>query len=60
MNTVEEVASREWMKILHRDMERMNENTYASFLDVFHSVKIRYVPKQIFYEQDKMVAGTGT
>ena len=39
-------------------MERMNDNIYTTYLEVFHSVKIRYVPKQIFFEQDKMVAGT--
>ena len=36
----------------------MHENIYTTYLKVFHSVKIRYVPKQIFFEQDKMVAGT--
>ena len=56
--TVEEIASQEWMKMLHRDMERINENIYATCLEVFHSLKISYVPKKIFYEQDKMVAGT--
>ena len=45
------------MKMLHKEMERMNENIYATCLEVFHSVKIRYVPKQICYEQDKTVAG---
>ena len=27
------------------------------YLEVFHSLKIRYLPKNIFFEQDKMIAG---
>ena len=35
-------------------MERMNENIYTTYLEVSHSVKIRYVPKQIFNEHDNL------
>lgn len=43
-------------KRLHTDLWKLNENIYTSQLEVFHALKIRYLPKQIFFEQDKMVA----
>ena len=39
------------------DMKKMNENIFTTYLEVFHSLKIRYLPKSIFFEQEKMVAG---
>ena len=71
--THNEVKSRKWMKAgssphealkkvvmekqLTKDMEKINKNVYTTYLEVFHSLKIRYVPKSIFFEQEKMLAG---
>ena len=45
-------------KQLVADMEKMNEKVYTTYLEVFHSLKIRYAPKSIFYGMEKMVAAT--
>ena len=34
----------------------MNKNIYTTYLEVFHSPKIWYVPKSIFFELEKIVA----
>ena len=44
-------------KVLMKDMEKMNKNIYTTYLEVFHSLKIQYIPKSIFFEQEKMVSG---
>ena len=44
-------------KVLMKDMEKMNKNIYTTYLEVFHSLKIWYIPKSIFFEQEKMVSG---
>ena len=44
-------------KVLIKDMEKMNKNINTTYLEVFHSLKIRYIPKTIFFEQEKMVSG---
>ena len=62
----EEMAQRKWLKFgspshealksvvmnsgLVKDVAKLNEN-------VFHALKIRYIPKSIFFEQEKMIAG---
>ena len=38
-------------KVLIKDMEKMNKNINTTYLEVFHSLKIRYIPKTIFFEQ---------
>ena len=43
---------------LMKDMAKMSENVSTAALEVFHSLKIRYLPKSIFYEKEKMVAAT--
>ena len=42
---------------LVKDLKRMNENVFTTYLEVFHSLKIRYLPKSTFFEQEKMIAG---
>lgn len=44
-------------KVLIKDMEKMNKNINITYLEVFHSLKIWSIPKTIFFEQEKMVAG---
>ena len=39
-------------------MHKLNENISTAGLEVFHSLKIRYLPKSIFFEKDKMLAST--
>ena len=40
------------------DLSLMTELVYTTLLEVFHSVKIRYLPKSIFFNMEKMIAGT--
>ena len=44
--------------ILVKDFEKMTEQVHTTLLEVFHSVKIRYLPKSIFFQMEKMIAGT--
>ena len=44
-------------KTLLKDMELLNLNVFTTHLEVFHSLKIRYLPKSIFFEQEKMEVG---
>ena len=39
------------------DMEKLTEQINTTLLEVFHSVKIRYLPKSIFFRMEKMIAG---
>ena len=34
---------------LVKDIGRMNENIFTTYLEVFHSLKIRYLPKSTFF-----------
>lgn len=43
---------------LVKDLHKLNKNVSTAGLEVFHSLKIRYLPKSIFFEKDKMLAGT--
>ena len=43
---------------LVKDMKKMSENASTSALEIFHALKIRYLPKSIFFEKEKMIAGT--
>ena len=36
----------------------MNENVYTTYLEVYHSVRVRYLPKSSFFEAEKMLAGS--
>ena len=36
----------------------MNVGIYTTLLEIYHSVKIRYLPKSIFFSMEKMIAGT--
>ena len=45
-------------RMLVKDLEQMTEQVQTTMLKVFHGVKIRYLPKSIFYQMEKMVAGT--
>ena len=72
--TAEEKIRKEWLSmgslaheklikivtepILVRDMEKLTAQVNTTLLEVFHGVKIRYLPKSIFYKMEKMVAGT--
>ena len=40
------------------DLAKMNEGIYTTLLEIYHSVKIRYLPKSIFFSMEKMIAGT--
>jgi hypothetical protein len=42
-----------------KDIAKMNESIFTTYLEVFHSLKIRYVPKSTFFEKDKMVSSIG-
>ena len=69
----EEMAQRKWLKFgspshealksvvmnsgLVKDVAKLNENLFTTHLEVFHALKIRYIPKSIFFEQEKMIAG---
>lgn len=41
-----------------KDLEKVCDQISTTLLEVFHSVKIRYLPKSIFYGYEKMIAGT--
>lgn len=43
---------------LVKDMEKLTEQLHTTLLEVFHSLKIRYLPKSIFFKMEKMLAGT--
>ena len=43
---------------LVQDMEKMTEQVHTTYLEVFHSVKIRYLPKSVYFKMEKMIAGT--
>ena len=40
------------------DMKHVTFDVNTTLLEVFHSLKIRYLPKSIFYRMEKMIAGT--
>lgn len=44
--------------VLVKDLEKVCDQISTTLLEVFHSVKIRYLPKSIFYGYEKMIAGT--
>ena len=44
--------------VLVADLEKLTEQVLTTVLEVFHSVKIRYLPKSIFFRMEKMIAGT--
>ena len=44
--------------ILVKDLEQMTEQVHTTLLEVFHSIKIRYLPKSTFFRMEKMIAGT--
>ncbi|XP_057308714.1 uncharacterized protein LOC130646995 [Hydractinia symbiolongicarpus] len=45
-------------KTLVKDLEQMNEQIHTTMLEVFHSLKIRYLPKSSIFGMEKMIAGT--
>ena len=45
-------------KQLVQDLYHTSENISTSGLEIFHSLKIRYLPKSIFFEKDKMMSST--
>ena len=53
----EELKSIVLNKTLLKDMELLNLNVFTTHLGVFHALKIRYLPKSIFFEQEKMETG---
>lgn len=71
--TEDEVRKRVWLKIgspahetlkkillkplMVKDLKKMNQHVFTTYLEVFHALKIRYLPKSIFFEQEKMVVG---
>ncbi|XP_066933447.1 uncharacterized protein [Clytia hemisphaerica] len=44
-------------KTFQKDLEKLNLNVFTTHLEVFHSLKIRYLPKSVFFEQTKMECG---
>lgn len=44
--------------VLVKDLEQMTEQVNTTLLEVFHSLKIRYLPKSTFFKMEKMIAGT--
>ena len=45
-------------KSLLGDLEQMTEQVNTTMLEVFHAVKIGYLPKKTCFNIDKMIAGT--
>ena len=45
-------------KSLLGDLEQMTEQVNTTMLEVFHAVKIGYLPKKACLSIDKMIAGT--
>ena len=45
-------------KTLLADLEHMTEQVNTTMLEVFHAVKIAYLPKKTFLGIEKMIAGT--
>ena len=45
-------------KSLLGDLEQMIEQVNTAILEVFHAVKIGYLPKKTCFSIDKMIAGT--
>ena len=45
-------------KSLLGDLEQMTEQVNKTMLEVFHAVKIGYLPKKTCFNIDKMIAGT--
>ena len=45
-------------KSLLGDLEQMTEQVNTTMLEVFHAVKIGYLPKKTCFSIDKMIAGT--
>lgn len=43
---------------LVKDMKKMSQNASTSAVEIFHALKIRYLPKSTFFEKKKMVAST--
>jgi len=43
-------------KILVKDVQKMNQHVFTTYVEVFHALKIRYLPKSIFFEAEKMIA----
>lgn len=43
---------------LVKDLEKLTEQINTTLLEVFHSLKIRYLPKSTFFKMEKMLAGT--
>ena len=44
--------------MLVADLEKLTNQVNTTLLEVFHSVKVRYLPKSIFFQMEKMIAGT--
>ena len=45
-------------KSLLRDLEQRTEQVNTTMLEVFHAVKIGYLPKKACFSIDKMITGT--
>ena len=45
-------------KELLKDMKKISAEASTSSLEIFHALKIRYLPKSSFYEKEKMLAST--
>ena len=43
---------------LVKGLAKLSQNVSTADLEVFHSLKICYLPKSIFFEKEKMIAGT--
>ena len=39
-------------------LRKWQNRSTQQLLEVFHGVKIRYLPESIFYKMEKMIAGT--
>ena len=44
--------------VLLEDLEHCTCQVNTTLLEVFHSAKIRYLPKQVYFRMEKMIAGT--
>ena len=43
---------------LVKDMKQLSKGATTTTLVIFHALKIRYLPKSIFFEKEKMIALT--
>ncbi|XP_057294360.1 uncharacterized protein LOC130622919 [Hydractinia symbiolongicarpus] len=44
--------------MLVKDLQQLTEQIHTTLLEVFHTLKIRYLPKATYFRMEKMIGGT--